>query len=110
MPDSLQSWFGSISDQDIDWVCKAMGLPSKAFSGINGNDARLDVLRSLETLDIEACPGSGKTTLLVAKLAILGSRWKPRQQGVCVLSHTNAARNEIGERLSSTNAGNLLLR
>jgi len=67
-------------------------------------------MRSLESLDIEACPGSGKTTLLVAKLAILASRWKSRQQGVCVLSHTNAARSEIGDRLSSTSAGHLLLR
>lgn len=67
-------------------------------------------MRSLSSLDIEACPGSGKTTLLVAKLAILANRWNSRRQGVCVLSHTNAARSEIGDRLSSTSAGHLLLR
>ena len=68
------------------------------------------MIRSLESLDIEACPGSGKTTLLVAKLAILANRWNSRRQGICVLSHTNAARSEIGERLTSTSAGHLLLR
>lgn len=87
-----------------------MGLPTNAFHGPAGDDPRLDVMRSLETLDIEACPGSGKTTLLVAKLAILANRWRSRAQGICVLSHTNAARSEIGERLSSTSAGHLLLR
>ncbi|QIE30058.1 UvrD-helicase domain-containing protein [Caballeronia sp. SBC2] len=67
-------------------------------------------MRSFETLDVEACPGSGKTTLLVAKLAILANRWKSRRQGTCILSHTNAARLEIGDRLSSVSAGHLLLR
>lgn len=99
-----------ISDQEIEWACTVMQLPSNAFFGPNRNDPRLGVMRSLETLDIEACPGSGKTTLLVAKLAILANRWKSRRQGICVLSHTNAARAEIGDRLSSTSAGHLLLR
>ena len=87
-----------------------MRLPRNAFAGENGADPRLAVIRSLEALDIEACPGSGKTTLLVAKLAILANRWKTRRRGICVLSHTNAARTEIGDRLSSTSAGHLLLR
>lgn len=87
-----------------------MRLPLDAFCGADGADPRLGVMRSLESLDIEACPGSGKTTLLVAKLAILANRWNLRRQGVCVLSHTNAARSEIGDRLSSTSAGHLLLR
>lgn len=86
-----------------------MRLPLTAFSGVDGSDPRLDVMRSLETLDVEACPGSGKTTLLVAKLAILANRWRLKGQGVCILSHTNAARAEIGDRLGSTSAGHLLL-
>ena len=87
-----------------------MGLPADAFRGEDGADPRLDVMRCLESLDVEACPGSGKTTSLVAKLAVLANRWNSRRQGVCVLSHTNAARTEIGGRLSSTSAGHLLLR
>jgi DNA helicase II / ATP-dependent DNA helicase PcrA len=43
-------------------------------------------------------------------LAILAMRWPHRQQGICVLSHTNAARNEIGTRLSSSAAGIALRR
>lgn len=102
--------FEPISDQEIEWALGVMRLPLNAFAGDDGNDPRLAVMRSLNTLDIEACPGSGKTTLLVAKLAILASRWNSRRQGICVLSHTNAARIEIGDRLSSTSAGHLLLR
>lgn len=110
MPDRLQAVMEPISDQEIEWASAVMRLPRNAFAGDDGADPRLTVMRSLQTLDIEACPGSGKTTLLVAKLAILANRWKSRRQGICVLSHTNAARTEIGDRLSSTSAGHLLLR
>jgi DNA helicase II / ATP-dependent DNA helicase PcrA len=110
VPDRLQAVMEPISDQEIEWASAVMRLPRNAFAGDDGADPRLTVMRSLETLDIEACPGSGKTTLLVAKLAILANRWKSRRQGICVLSHTNAARTEIGDRLSSTSAGHLLVR
>lgn len=102
--------FDAITDREIEWACAVMRLSPQAFCGEDGNDPRLAVMRSLETLDVEACPGSGKTTLLVAKLAILANRWKSRREGICVLSHTNAARTEIGERLSSASAGQLILR
>lgn len=95
---------------DIAWVCGVMGLPQTAFTGVDGTDPRLAVLRSTESLDIEACPGSGKTTLLVAKLAILANKWSHQRQGICVLSHTNAARNEIETKLSACSAGTALLR
>ena len=95
---------------DISWICGVMGLPQTAFTGVDGTDPRLAVLRSMETLDIEACPGSGKTTLLVAKLAILANKWSHQRRGICVLSHTNAARNEIETKLSSCSAGSALLR
>lgn len=109
MSNSSSSWAQGIKDQEIEWACTVMGLPLNAFHGPNKDDLRLKAIRSLESLDIEACPGSGKTTLLVAKLAILANRWKSRKQGICVLSHTNAARFEIGDRLSSTNTGSHLL-
>ena len=60
-------------------------------------------------MDIAACPGSGKTTLLVAKLAILAAKWQYRTRGICVLSHTNAARHEIETRLGYTSVGRRLL-
>lgn len=100
----------TIEDVDIAWACGVMALPVTAFGGADGNDPRLSVLKSMETLDIEACPGSGKTTLLVTKLAILAKRWTRHRQGICVLSHTNAARNEIETKLSSSSVGSTLLR
>jgi len=64
----------AITDEDITWVCGVLNLPPTAFSGADGKDPRYTVLRSTETIDVEACPGSGKTTLLVAKLAILARK------------------------------------
>ena len=99
----------AIADSDIEWVCATLGLPATAFSGADGTDPRLSIMRSMDMLDVEACPGSGKTTLLVAKLAILARKWTERRRGLCVLSHTNVARREIETRLGSTVAGQRLL-
>ena len=99
----------SVDDNDIRWACEVLGLPINAFHGEDGNDPRASVLLSNETLDVEACPGSGKTTLLVAKLAILARKWKSRRSGICVLSHTNAARREIERSLGRTAVGATLL-
>jgi DNA helicase-2/ATP-dependent DNA helicase PcrA len=52
-----------------------------------------------EFVDIQACPGSGKTTLIAAKLILLAKSWKQSTSGICVLSHTNVAKNEIISRL-----------
>ncbi|MDD9997282.1 MAG: UvrD-helicase domain-containing protein [Rhodospirillaceae bacterium] len=49
--------------------------------------------------DVQAAPGNGKTTLLVAKLALLSRSWTSRSEGVCVISHTNAAREEVEKKL-----------
>ena len=98
-----------ITDEDIRWAAHLLGLPENAFHGTDGSDPRLDVLKCTETIDVMACPGSGKTTLLVAKLAVLASNWKYRTRGICVLSHTNAARREIEERLGCTAVGRQLL-
>lgn len=99
-----------IADHEIAWASELMGLGADGFAAIDGDDSRLRAMRSLETSDFEACPGSGKTTLLVAKLAILASRWPYRQRGICVLSHTNAARDEIDQRLSATGPSAALIR
>ncbi|MBJ7539730.1 UvrD-helicase domain-containing protein [Marinomonas transparens] len=92
------------SAEDIKWVELVLGLK-------NGFDEhQITVLQNLDELDVEACPGSGKTTVLVAKLALLSRYWTSKTQGVCVLSMTNAAREEIQERLGSTFEGQRLLR
>jgi len=64
------------------------------------DDERRAILKSTNTVDIRACPGSGKTTLLVVKLALLAQQWTSKHTGICVLSHTNAARREIEHQLS----------
>lgn len=92
-----------ITDADIEWVSALMSLRDL-------DEPRREFLKRLDTLDVAACPGSGKTTLVVAKLAILGHHWRSRTQGICVLSHTNAAREEIESRLGATEVGQRLLR
>ena len=94
---------------DVQWASRVLELPDEAFTGPDGTDPRAEVLLCNETLDIEACPGSGKTTLLVAKLAILARKWQACRSGICVLSHTNAARREIERCLGQTAVGVKLL-
>lgn len=57
---------------------------------------RIAFISNFETIDLQAVPGSGKTTALIAKLLIL-DRYLPFEDGsgVLVISHTNAAINEI---------------
>lgn len=100
----------AISDADIIWASELMGLGPDGFAKVGDDESRLTAIHNMETADFEACPGSGKTTLLVAKLAILAKRWRHQRQGVCVLSHTNAARNEIATRLCASPVGGALLR
>ena len=55
----------------------------------------------MDSCDLLAVPGSGKTTALQAKLYCL-SKLRPRSatDGILVLSHTNAAVDEIKKKLS----------
>jgi hypothetical protein len=98
-----------IREEDVAWAAALLGLGPDGFAPVDGDDSRLQAMLRLDTVDFEACPGSGKTTLLVAKLAVLAIRWPHRQQGICVLSHTNAARNEISTKLSGSAAGTALM-
>lgn len=93
---------GSVTDDDIEWACGLLKLQRL-------DAQRRAFLKSLTTLDVSACPGSGKTTLVVAKLAILARKWKSTTRGICVLSHTNVAREEITHRLGNTDVGQRLL-
>ncbi len=66
------------------------------------DDEKKDVIKCNESRDIEACPGSGKTTTLLAKLLILANRMPlDGNKGICVLTHTNVAIDEIKEKLGS---------
>ena len=83
-----------ITDEDILWTEGVLLQHGEHF-----DEERKAVIRCLETKDILACPGSGKTTALLAKLLIL-SRKIPLEnyRGICVLTHTNVAINEIKSR------------
>lgn len=63
-------------------------------------DDALQVIRCWDSIDVSACPGSGKTTVLLAKLKLLADRMPLKNgAGICVLSHTNIAVNEIKSKL-----------
>ena len=66
------------------------------------NDAR-NVINSWNSNDILACPGSGKTTVLIAKLKLIADKSPLRDgRGVCLLSHTNVAVNELKAKLGKS--------
>lgn len=92
-----------ITDEDIDWV------ESILKNGIHFDDTRRSIIKNMDSTDVQAFPGSGKTTVLVAKLAILAQKWPHENSGICVLSHTNVAREEIEEKLGNTDTGKRLL-
>lgn len=85
----MMEW--QISGQDIQAVEEIL-LPHGAQFP---EDAR-NVIRCWHSTDVAACPGSGKTTVLLAKLKLLADRMPLENgAGICVLSHTNVAVNEI---------------
>ena len=83
----------SLTPQVLDDLGKELG--GCDFTG--GNQRTF--LSATEACDVQAVPGNGKTTLLVAKLALLSRSWISRTQGICVISHTNAAREEVEKKL-----------
>ena len=91
----MKEW--EITDQEIKLTEKLL-LPEGAHFS---EDAK-NVLRCWHSTDVAACPGSGKTTVLLAKLKLLADRMPfANGAGICVLSHTNVAVDEIKKRLSS---------
>ncbi|WP_026573932.1 UvrD-helicase domain-containing protein [Bacillus sp. UNC438CL73TsuS30] len=85
----------SISTEDIV-KAESLFLPN----GDTFSEEKRSILCCLESKDIVACPGSGKTTTLLAKLSIIGDHLHElNNKGICVLTHTNVAIDEIRERL-----------
>lgn len=73
---------------------------------INGNEfdreERIPFIKNLNSCDLLAVPGSGKTTALLAKLFCLSKHLPFKDgSGILVLSHTNAAVDEIENNLKS---------
>jgi len=81
-----------------------------AFPALDFSDPECRaVLLANGKVDVQAAPGSGKTTILAAKLYLISRKWATDRQGICVISHTNTAANEIRHRLAGTPEGIRLL-
>lgn len=92
---SMQADKISIENRDIDLAEKALLPNGQVF-----DDERRAFIKDLDTLDLQAVPGSGKTTALMAKLFILEKQLPfDDGSGILVLSHTNAAVDEIKLKL-----------
>lgn len=86
----------SVTENEIQEIERIL-LPDECHFA---DDAKT-VIRCWESTDVSACPGSGKTTVLLAKLKILADKMPLNNgAGVCVLSHTNVAVDEIKKHLS----------
>ncbi|GGK94168.1 UvrD-helicase domain-containing protein [Streptomyces flaveus] len=73
------------------------------------HEEQWDFIQQMISLDLQAAPGSGKTSLVSLKLALLAQGWRSATRGVCVISHTNTAKDEITARLAAVPAGRSLL-
>jgi len=87
----------SITDTDIIFASQVL-LPS----GEIFDEERTNFIKNLTSIDLQACPGSGKTTCLLAKLLVLGKHLPFEDgAGILVLSHTNAAIDEVKDKIST---------
>lgn len=81
----------SITDEEIQHAEQLLLPTGKTF-----DDERRNFIRNFNIIDLQAVPGSGKTTALLAKLVILEHKLPFADgSGILVLSHTNAAVDEI---------------
>ena len=86
-----------ITDEDTQYAENILLPQGKTF-----DNERRNFIRNLSTIDLQAVPGSGKTTALQAKLLILETKLPLSDgSGILVLSHTNAAVDEIKEKLTN---------
>lgn len=84
----------NITDEDIS-ICEELLLPTGCFF----TEEQVGLIKYLDSTEIIACPGSGKTTLLLAKLLSISNHSPLKNNsGICVLSHTNVAINEIRDK------------
>lgn len=92
----------TITDEDIDTL-------EEIWEDVTFDTTRREIIKDITSFDVQAFPGTGKTTVLIAKLAIMAKKWPYSTKGICVLSHTNVAREEIEIRLGNTEYGRKLL-
>lgn len=70
---------------------------------------QVTVINSIHSTNIMACPGSGKTTVLIAKISLLLEKLKKEgsNKGICVITHTNVAVEEIIKSLNKLGISNI---
>ncbi|RZJ90517.1 MAG: hypothetical protein EOO20_07895 [Chryseobacterium sp.] len=84
-----------ITDDQVRLAEKYLLPDGKTFDG-----ERVAFIKDLSTHDLHAVPGSGKTTALLAKLIALEQHLPfSDRSGVLVISHTNAAVDEIRHKI-----------
>ncbi|WP_343655616.1 UvrD-helicase domain-containing protein [Paraburkholderia caribensis] len=93
----------SLTEDDLSKIEQL--FPRLSFT----REEQIDAILNGDTTDFQAAPGSGKTTLLGAKLSLMAARWPFAHRGICILTHTNVAREEIERCLNSVPYGNALL-
>ncbi len=87
----------NIQDEHIKEAEKIL-IGGKTFD----SEERVPFIKNLDSCDLLAVPGSGKTTALLAKLYCIAKHLPFKDgSGILVLSHTNAAVEEIEKHLKS---------
>lgn len=110
MSPAAQSWreiertMINLTDSDLDDLLSVLNKGQAAHLVLDAE--RRAALCNFD--DVQACPGSGKTTLVGLKLLCLARRWPSAQRGICVLAHTNVAKDEILKCLLRHPAGQAL--
>ena len=85
----------NITNEEIQYAERLLLPAGRTF-----DDDHKAFIRNFNTIDLQAVPGSGKTTALLAKLIVLENRLPFADgSGVLVLSHTNAAIDEIKDKI-----------
>ncbi|OWO91238.1 hypothetical protein B5E41_27740 [Rhizobium esperanzae] len=95
-----------VDDADIDALLQEVHATSMA-QALTLDEARRAAIR--EHHHVHACPGAGKTTLIGLKLVLLARKWRSRHRGLCVMTHTNVAKDEILKRVGIDTAARSLL-
>jgi hypothetical protein len=91
----------NITDEDIAFVENHFSITENR-PDFKFNEGQKKIIRFWDSTDIQSCPGSGKTTTLAAKLIILANKIPNSfKQGICVITHTNVAVEEIKSKLGS---------
>lgn len=64
-------------------------------SGGNFSEEQIDIIFEDNKMDVVAGPGTGKTTVLTARIRVLLENLQNSKEGICILTHTNVAVDEI---------------